>query len=111
MHVITYARFLIILLLLRQLLKEMHVVVVCIYPKSKFEFQETLTGVSVNVTNEFGLSVVPWRNYRRTHVRGYMCTLPTTYPHTIVWDLSIEYEVDTTSYSAGMFHWGRRDAN
>ena len=65
--------------------------------------QGPLTGVSVNVTNEFGLSVVPWRHYRRTHRNGYMCTLPATYPHTIVWDLPIEHEVDTTYYSAGMF--------
>ena len=72
--------------------------------------QVTLTGVSVNVTNEFGLSVVPWRHYRRTHRNGYMCTLPATYPHTIVWDLPIEHEVDTTFYSAGMFRW-RRNAD
>ena len=58
--------------------------------------------MSVNVTNEFGLSVVPWRHYRRTHMDGYMCTLPATYPHTIDWDLPIEHEVDTTFYSAGM---------
>lgn len=64
--------------------------------------QETLLGVSVNVTNEFGTSVVPWRHYRRTHGRGYMCTLPSAYPYSLTWNLTPEHNVDTTFYSAGM---------
>lgn len=65
--------------------------------------QETLLGVSVNVTNEFGTSVVPWRHYRRTHGRGYMCTLPSTYSYSVTWNLIPEHDVDTTFYSAGMY--------
>ena len=65
--------------------------------------QETLLGVSVNVTNEFGTSVVPWRHYRRTHGRGYMCTLPSNYSYSVTWNLIPEHNVDTTFYSAGMY--------
>ena len=70
-------------------------------PLPLFEIKETLTGLPVNVTNEFGHSVVPWRHYRRTHGDGYMCTIPASYPHTMEWNLPIEHEVDITSYSAG----------
>jgi len=65
--------------------------------------QVTLEDVAVNVTNEFGSSIVPWRHYRLTHVDGYMFTLPSTYDHTLVWMLPIEHNVDTMSYSAGMY--------
>lgn len=57
--------------------------------------------MSVNVSNEFGVSHVPWRHYRRTHGDGYMCVLPATYPVNIAWNVPVEHEVDVTFYSAG----------
>ena len=57
----------------------------------------------MNVTNEFGSSVVPWRHYRLTHLDGYMFVYPMGYDHSIVWLLSIEHSVDTTSYNAGIY--------
>lgn len=65
--------------------------------------QATLTGVDVNVTNQFGLSVVPWRHYRLTHMDGYMTTLPSGYNHTIVWRLPAQQRVDTTFYNTGIY--------
>lgn len=59
--------------------------------------------VGVNVTNQFGSSVVPWRHYRLTHLDGYMFTLPSSYEHTLTWLLSSEHEVDISSYSAGLY--------
>ena len=49
--------------------------------------QATLRDQSVNVTNEFGSSLVPWRHYRLTHLDGYMCTMPSGYEHSLVWTL------------------------
>ena len=63
--------------------------------------QTTLQGVDVNVTNEFGLSVVPWRHYRLTHLDGYMFVFPSGHQLSIVWRLPVQQEVDTFSYSAG----------
>ena len=65
--------------------------------------QVTLKDVAVNVTNEFGTSIIPWRHYRLTHTDGYMFTLPSTYDHSLIWMLPIEHNVDTMSYSAGMY--------
>ena len=61
------------------------------------------------MTNEFGLSVVPWRHYRLTHVDGYMVTMPSGYPHKLVWDVDHEHRVDVTSYSAGVYAMRERD--
>ncbi len=42
-------------------------------------------GVGVNVSNEFGRTVVPWRHYRLTHMDGYMFTMPEGHLHAITW--------------------------
>ncbi len=34
---------------------------------------------------------------------GYMLTLPSTYAHSFIWDLPIEHDIDTNSYSAGLY--------
>ena len=65
--------------------------------------------VGVNVTNEFGLSVVPWRHYRLTHIDGYMVTMPSGYPHRLVWNVDHEHRVDVTSYSAGVYAMRQQD--
>ena len=70
---------------------------------SSSHHQATLAGVDVNVTNEFGSSRVPWRHYRLTHLDGYMFVFPSGYDHSVVWLLPTEHEVDTTSYSAGVY--------
>ena len=49
--------------------------------------QVTLLGVAVNVSNEFGMTTVPWQHYRLTHLDGYMMTVPQGYRHNVVWDL------------------------
>lgn len=53
--------------------------------------QATLEGVAVNVSNEYGASVIPWRHYRLTHLDGYMFTMPDGYDHRLVWDLPQEH--------------------
>ncbi len=65
--------------------------------------QVTLQGISVNVSNEFGSSIVPWRHYRLTHMDGYMLTMPSKYTYSLEWLLPSEHLVDVTSYSAGMY--------
>ena len=57
----------------------------------------------MNVTNEFGNSIVPWRHYRLTHTDGYMFIFPSTYWLLIEWQLPDKSEVDVTSYNAGMY--------
>ena len=43
------------------------------------------------MTNEFGLSVVPWQHYQLTHVDGYMVTMPSHYPYKFLWDVDHEH--------------------
>lgn len=50
--------------------------------------QVTLLDVGVNVSNEFGSTVVPWRHYRLTHRDGYMLTMPQGYAYTLTWLLA-----------------------
>lgn len=57
----------------------------------------------MNITNEFGFSIVPWRHYRLTHVDGYMFVFPAGYQNSIVWRLPPDDMVDTTSYNAGVY--------
>ena len=63
----------------------------------------------MNVTNEFGGSIVPWRHYRLTHLDGYMFVMPSGYNHTLSWLLPEEHLVDTTFYVAGMYGLGQDD--
>lgn len=66
-------------------------------------YQVTLQDIAVNVSNEFGSSIVPWRHYRLTHMDGYMFTMPSQYTYLITWQLPNNHLIDVMSYSAGLY--------
>lgn len=67
----------------------MDCITICVMVFAYCIVQSTLKEVNVNVSNEFGLTVVPWRHYRLTHLDGYMFTMPQDHIHTITWLLPL----------------------